>query len=106
MLNTVQNLKCSNGFWASKLLSAAQVLRSAFQLNPNFRDHCAKNFWEQISMSKDSRFRLTRAGLSSVLASAVKYEFLERIHRLKILTIRVKAGRAVRKYRAVKSDGD
>jgi integrase len=30
---------------------------------------------------------------------------VERIHRLKILTIRVKAGRAVRKYRAVKSDG-
>jgi len=29
---------------------------------------------------------------------------VERIHRLKILTIRVKAGRAVRKYRAVKSD--
>jgi hypothetical protein len=30
---------------------------------------------------------------------------VERIHRLKIITVSVKAGRAVRKYRAVKSDG-
>src|SRR5438477_5223354 len=34
----------------------------------------------------------------------VNHCVVERIHRLKILTIRVKAGRAVRKYRAVKSD--
>ena len=30
---------------------------------------------------------------------------VERIHRMKILTIKVRAGRAVRKYRVVKSDG-
>lgn len=30
---------------------------------------------------------------------------IERIHRLKLLTVEVKAGRAVRKYRVVKSDG-
>ena len=36
---------------------------------------------------------------------AVNRCVVERIHRLKILTIRVRAGRAVRKYRAVKSDG-
>ena len=36
---------------------------------------------------------------------AVNRCVIERIHRLKILTIRVRAGRAVRKYRAVKADG-
>jgi integrase len=36
---------------------------------------------------------------------AVNRCVVERIHRLKILTIRVRAGRAVRKYRAVKADG-
>jgi integrase len=30
---------------------------------------------------------------------------IERIHRLKLLTVEVKAGRAIRKYRVVKSDG-
>jgi len=30
---------------------------------------------------------------------------IERIHRLKIVTVSVKAGRAVRRYRAVKADG-
>jgi hypothetical protein len=29
---------------------------------------------------------------------------IERVHRLKILTVEVKAGRAVRRYRVVKSD--
>jgi hypothetical protein len=29
---------------------------------------------------------------------------IERVHRLKLLTVEVKAGRAVRKYRVVKSD--
>jgi integrase len=36
---------------------------------------------------------------------AVNRCVVERIHRLKLLTIRVKAGRAMRTYRAVKSDG-
>jgi integrase len=36
---------------------------------------------------------------------AVNRCVIERIHRLKILTIRIKAGRAVRTYRAVKADG-
>jgi integrase len=36
---------------------------------------------------------------------AVNRCVIERIHRLKLLTVEVKAGRAVRKYRVVKSDG-
>ena len=35
----------------------------------------------------------------------VRKEVIERIHRLKILTVTVKAGNAVRRYAAVKSDG-
>jgi hypothetical protein len=36
---------------------------------------------------------------------AVNKAVIERIHRLKNLTVEVRAGRAVRRYRAVKSDG-
>jgi integrase len=36
---------------------------------------------------------------------AVNRCVIERIHRMRILTVEVKAGRAVRKYRIVKSDG-
>jgi integrase len=42
---------------------------------------------------------------SSNATIAVNRAVIERIHRLKLLTIEVKAGRAIRKYRVVKSDG-
>ena len=35
----------------------------------------------------------------------MNHSVIERIHRLKLLTVYVKAGNAVRKYRVVKSDG-
>src|SRR5439155_12195411 len=36
---------------------------------------------------------------------AVNRCVIERIHRLKLLTVEIKAGRAIRRYRVVKSDG-
>ena len=36
---------------------------------------------------------------------AVNHCVIERIHRLGVLTVEVRAGRAVRKYRVVKSEG-
>ena len=42
---------------------------------------------------------------SSNATIAVNRAVIERIHRLKLLTIEVKAGRAIRKYRVVKLDG-
>ena len=42
---------------------------------------------------------------SSNATIAVNRSVIERIHRLKLLTVEVKAGRAIRKYRVVKSDG-
>ena len=42
---------------------------------------------------------------SSNATIPVKECVIERIHRLKLLTVHVKAGRAVRKYKVVKADG-
>src|ERR1700730_16079544 len=67
--------------------------------------------WDDIhedSITIDERYcRGDRAPQSdcSNATIAVNRCVVERIHRLKILTIRVRAGRAVRIYRAVKSDG-
>jgi integrase len=42
---------------------------------------------------------------SSNATIAVNQSVIERIHRLKLLTVEIRAGRAVRKYKVVKSDG-
>jgi integrase len=61
------------------------------------------------SITVDERFCRGDRGAPKSDASnatiAVNRCVLERIHRLKLLTVEVKAGHAVRKYRAVKSDG-
>lgn len=63
----------------------------------------------QDSISIDERFCRGDWGAPKSEASnatiAVNRCVIERIHRLKLLTVEVKAGCAVRKYRAVKSDG-
>ena len=67
--------------------------------------------WNDIheaSISIDERFCRGDWGEPKSEAScatiAVNRAVIERIHRLKLLTVKVRAGRAVRKYRVVKSD--
>jgi integrase len=67
--------------------------------------------WNDIpeaSISIDERFCRGDWGEPKSEAScatiAVNCAVIERIHRLKLLTVKVRAGRAVRKYRVVKSD--
>jgi integrase len=63
----------------------------------------------QDSITIDERFCRGDWGAPKSEASnatiAVNRCVIERIHRLKLLTVEVRAGRAVRKYRVVKSDG-
>lgn len=68
--------------------------------------------WEDVhedSVTIDERFCRGDWGAPKSEASnatiGVNRCVIERIHRLKLLTVEVKAGRAVRKYRVVKSDG-
>jgi integrase len=68
--------------------------------------------WEDLheeSITIDERFCRGDWGApkseSSNATIGVNRCAVERIHRMRILTVEVKAGRAVRKYRVVKSDG-
>jgi integrase len=68
--------------------------------------------WNDVhehSISIDERFCRGDWGAPKSDASnatiAINRCVIERIHRLKLLTVEVKAGKSVRKYRVVKSDG-
>jgi integrase len=56
-------------------------------------ERCCRGDWDQPKSE------------ASNATIAVNRCVIERIHRLRLLTVQVKAGRAVRKYRVVKSDG-
>jgi integrase len=66
------------------------------------------NDLHEESITVDERFCRGDWGAPKSDASnatiAVNRCVIERVHRLKLLTVEVKAGRAVRKYRVVKSD--